>query len=728
MTDIDEDKLKNLAEIYRFNLEKELGHKVPENKNVVSREYTEFKRFFMPKHLTIYEKLCNWSEKLLQIKPDKKYEQKLAEAIKISHLNTTPAGTTSFSYLLPILIVVFGSLISYALFNDMFFVFFFLLTGVLILNPLSKMPEFFANQWRMKASNQMVLCIFYVVTYMRHTSNLENAIEFASEHLLPPLSLDLKKVLWDAETEEYSSVKESLDAYLNTWKKWNMEFIEAFHLIEGSLYEGNEARRLGSLDKSLDVILSETYEKMLHYAHNLQSPITMLHMLGVILPILGLVILPLVVAFMEEVKWYHISAFYNIALPVSVYFLAKGILSKRPTGYGQTDLSEDPQFKKYRNILIHIGKSEIKINPIIISFIIGSILIFIGSLPLLWGIMGLEDIPIFKGESFENEKSPCGYEYCLMEYRENETTGEKSGPFSLVASVLSLGVTAGVGISIGLFYKLRSKNVMKIRERAKKLEIEFAGALFQLGNRLGDGLPAEIAFGKVANIMEGTISGSFFQLVSMNITKLGMGVKAAIFDPTHGALRVFPSNIIESSMKVLSESIKKGPLIAAQALTNVSRYIKEIHRVNERLKDLMADIISSMTAQIKFITPAIAGIVIGITSMISNILGKLGTQIKDITSQGGAQASSSSFLTGISSSGGIPPFHFQIIVGLYVVQITYILTIMANGIENGSDKLNEKSELGKNLFNSTILYCIISAVVMILFNLISSSILQGINS
>ena len=62
-------------------------------------------------------------------------------------------------------------------------------------------------------------------------------------------------------------------------------------------------------------MLDETYEKMLHYAHNLKGPITTLHMMGVILPILGLVILPLVVSFMSEVKWYHLFMLYNVALP-----------------------------------------------------------------------------------------------------------------------------------------------------------------------------------------------------------------------------------------------------------------------------------------------------------------------------------------------------------------------------------------------------------------------------
>jgi len=197
-------------------------------------------------------------------------------------------------------------------------------------------------------------------------------------------------------------------------------------------------------------------------------------------------------------------------------------------------------------------------------------------------------------------------------------------------------------------------------------------------------------------------------------------VQTAIFDPLHGALVKFPSNLIESSMKVLTQSLKKGPLIAAQALTNVSRYIKEIHKVNERLKDLMADIISSMVSQIKFLTPAIAGIVIGITSMVGTILGKLGQQLGQLTSEGTEGANIG--LVGLFGEG-IPTYHFQIIVGIYVVQITYILTVLANGIENGSDTLMEKYQLGQNLTKSTILYCIISLIVMILFNVLASTIL-----
>jgi hypothetical protein len=703
--------MKDIYEKYKERIEKELGSKVEKKEDkVVTREYKQFKAEFMPTHLSLYEKLCNQCEKIVKIKPDKKKEDILRDSIKVCHLNMTPSGVASFAILIPLLVIVFGSLSFYMFFNSMFFVAFFLFIGISLVMPLGKLPIYLANSWRLKASNQMVLCIFYVVTYMRHTSNLELAIEFAAEHLAPPISLDLKKVLWDVETEKYESVQESLTSYLQSWKRVNQEFIEAFHLIESSLYESSEDRRLSSLDKSLDGILNETYEKMLHYAHNLKSPITMLHMLGVILPILSLVILPLAISFMEEVKWFHLAAIYNIALPFAVYYLGKGILSTRPTGYGDVDISEsNPELKKYKYILIKIGKAELKISPLYLSVLVAVVLGLIGLSPVIIHTLNpYFDIPI--GEI--DETSLCGAAYCLLGYDD-----DGKGPFGLGASILSLSLIMAFGAGLGLYYKLRSKNVIVIRNNAKNLEKEFANALFQLGNRLGNGIPAEMAVGRVAESMEGTASGSFFQIVSQNIRRIGMSVQQAIFDPQHGALVYFPSNMIESSMKVLIESIKKGPRIAAEALMNVSRYIKEIHKVNERLKDLMADIISSMTSQIKFLTPVIAGIVVGITSMISTIIIKLTKQI--------AGAGAETGLTGLAPifQTGLPTFYFQIIVGIYVVQIVYILTVTANGIENGSDKLAERFNLGKNLIRSTVLYCFVAFAIMLIFNSIAGRII-----
>jgi len=454
-------------------------------------------------------------------------------------------------------------------------------------------------------------------------------------------------------------------------------------------------------------------------------------MLGVILPILGLVILPLVVSFMGSgnpfIMAIYVSMIYNVSLPIGVFYLGKVILSKRPAGYGAADISKKEGIKKFRNVNIPIGKKlSISINPLFFSLTILFVLMVIGFSPIILHGIGMQDIDLIPGGNLkllDYVCPPCqegaGAGTCGPDCNEEN----KLGPFGLGASVLSLVVIAGLGLPIGLYYKLRSSNVIKIRQKTKQLEDEFSSALFQLGNRLGDGLPAEIAFSKVAQTMQGTTSGDFFNLTEKNITKLGMGLHQAIFDSKVGAIASFPSKVIESSMKVLIESIKKGPRIAAQALLSMSRYIKEIHRVEERLKDLMGDIISSMKAQIKFLTPAISGIVIGITSMISLILIKLSSCLEGF-SGGGATMGGYGEMMSIFGVG-IPTFHFQIVVGIYIIQIVYILTILSNGIENGADKLGERYALGKNMTNSTLLYCFIAGTVMILFNLFAQMIMGG---
>jgi len=218
--------------------------------------------------------------------------------------------------------------------------------------------------------------------------------------------------------------------------------------------------------------------------------------------------------------------------------------------------------------------------------------------------------------------------------------------------------------------------LIKTRESTKILEEEFTNSLFQLGNRLGDGIPAEIAFGKVAESTRGQKTEGFFSLVNQNIQQFGMSVEKAIFDRKRGAIVYYPSTLISTSMKVLVEAVKKGLKVAAQSLMSISEYIKNIQKINQRMRDLLAEIVSDMRSNMTFLAPLLAGIVVGLSSMITTILSKL-QELQAVA--GGEQA-----VTGLGNIAQItsifnvqemiPPYFLQATVGLYLIEITFILT------------------------------------------------------
>ena len=729
-------ELQSLQERYTSRMKQEMENPSPEKQGskTSTSDYLSFKKSLQPTTLSLYEEACNQAEEIIPVAPEDEKIPEIQEALRIGHLNVSPTGTMSFALLVTLGIILLGviaGIILPTLFGSgpsLFVLIFTLVMAGSAIFPLMNLPFLIANSWRMKASNQMVMAVFYVVTFMRHTPNLELAIQFAGDHLGPPLNLDFRKVLWNVETGQYSSITESLDDYLETWRDHSPEFIEAMHLIESSLFESSESRRQDALDKSLDVILDETYEKMLHFSHGLKEPINMLNMLGIVLPVLGLIILPMVTSFMQGSRWWHIMMIYNIFLPIVVYYMGTNILSNRPTGYGGVDVNSIQAEDEDGETSFKVSKEKPK-KPIFTPFFIGMLVLgiglFIGLLPvLLYYIAPGFDVwytttGVGLSSAFDPGVQPLA---SLLGY--TTTDGVTRGPYGLGSTLLSVFIPIGIGLSIGLVKKMRSSKLIKIREETSELEGEFGSALFQLGNRLGDGVPAELAFSSVAKTMKDTKSGEFFNFVSANISRKGMSVNDAIFDSEQGALRKFPSTLIESSMKVFIQSVKKGPMVASQALLGVARYIKGMHKVDERLQDLLADVLGGMKTQANMLTPGISGVVVGITSLINQLLSALSANMESFADGGGGMNVGS--ISGILGSAGVPSYYFQAVVGIYVVQITYILSIMINGIQNGSDETYEMHLIGKNMIMSVLIYTVIAVGFTIGFSFISFNVIENI--
>ncbi len=720
----DKPTTEDILKKYGAKIESQMGSFDSSGKDY-SSSYRRFREAMTPS-FSRYERWCKSLGNLFKIKVGEKEKKVIERNVEIAHLDLTASEVVVFSTVVLFLTMIGGLLFFMGLWFltgafSFMLLFLTIILSIFLFFYAYKTPNRLAIQWRLKASSQMVPAILYIVIYMKHTSNFEKAVEFASQHLKEPLSLDFRKIFWNVEVGKFSKIKDSVDDYLKGWKDYSLEFVEAFHLIESSLYEPSEQRRVQILEKALQVILDGVYDKMLKYTHDVKSPLTNVYMLGIVLPTLALAILPLASTMLQGAfKWWHVMILFNIIVPFLVLFLTQNVTMQRPGGYGETSLLEkNPMYPKY--------KSK---KPYLYAFLIVFPLILMGLLPLFWAytplpsVLGMQKDYTFSevGLGFLGDSGVFG----ILTQNGSVVAGP-NGPLSLF---LSLFFPIGIGFFFVIAYRMKTSQLIKSREEYKEVEKEFTSSLFQLGNRIGDGLPAEVAFSRVAESTKGTSTEGFFNVVNGNIQRLGMSLEEALFNKRRGAVIFYPSDLVATSMRILVESVKKGLKVAARSLMSISEYVKNIKKINARLNDLLADIISDMKSNMSFLAPLLAGIVVGLAGMITTILGSLNVLFESGMGEG---------VEGIGGAGGlegilgifditqmIPTYFLQIVIGVYLVEIVFILTSTLVTIKSGRDLLQTTSETGKNLKSTLLLYFIVALVAIVGLTLVAGVALSGL--
>jgi len=704
---LDKNTLKNLSKSESFG-----------NQDLTSIDYEKFRLETLPNSITTYEKFCNFSEKMVGLKSDPKSEENIKKNLFIAHLNCNPNGVISASVLVSLSIVMLGFIILFTLSSTIGIG--LILIGLGSYFAMQKIPSMLARRMKTKANDQVIIAIFYMVAFMRFNSNFELAVSFAANYLNSPLSLDFKRILWELDNSKYPTIKAAFDNYLEGWREENLEFLEAVYLIESSLYESEEFRRISLLDKSLDTILQGNYEKMLHFAQELRNKISAFNMIGIVLPILGLIILPLAASFGDpKSTWEIVFLLYDILIPVAVLYFGFVILFNRPTSVNSigtpTNLKD---FHSMQKVEIKISKTKtINVSAKIPSIIIFAIFFLIGISPLLFHSTGFDKILNERLGFIFSTSSPFGtfQEYKIID----KGIAYEYGPYGLYPGLFSLFIPLSFAFGIGYYLRNRYKKLIHLRDATKKLEREFPSATFQLGNRINEGISSELAFGAVAETMKGTEAGTFFSKIDSNIKFNGMSVEAAIFNRDKGAIIRYPSDLIVSSMKIFVRASEQGPDITAKTLIDLSKYLSEIHMSNERMNDLLTESLSSMKSQASFLAPIISGVVISIVSLVTLIMGSLTKATQDLGDVGGQ---------GIQNFLGdsIPTYLFQGVVGIYIVMLISILIYMVTNLENGDDSILTKFEIGDKIIKGLTKYSIVVFIGIVGFSIVGSQILGSI--
>ncbi len=515
-----------------------------------------------------------------------------------------------------------------------------------------------------------------MVVSMRVTPNLEQALRFSAANVSGPLAWDMRKLLWDIEMGGYYSASQAITDYIAKWKSENEEFSEALRLIRDSRTHTPEKAEI-ILDEALDVILNGTKTRMKHYAQELTLPVSVIHMMGIVLPILGSIMAPMAAVFLADIarpEYFFIG--YDVILPIFIIWFINSILKKRPTTFSQVDTSAHPELPPPGSFMMKFGNKKVSLPAmpfsliIAVAFILPALVFFSANPELLLSAKGQHDI------------------------------------FSMTMSMM---IIMGIAFGISSYFILSNFQRIRIQDDVLKTESEFELALFQLGNRISGGTPVELALEKsIEDVKDLSIAG-LFSITLRNIRNLGMTFREALLNEKWGAIRFYPSNLIRNIMYMVVDIAKKGVKYAAEGMLTVSKYLRNIRETQEYIRDLLQESVSSMKFQAYMLTPMITGLIVSMAQVIIKVLSILGERLQSLSVGSNLPMNiSGGILTGSGTTETVSPEMFQLIIGIYLIEIIIILAIFMTKISQGENKVYQWYSAGKMLLVAVTMYFLIA--------------------
>ena len=632
----------------------------------IPQDYREFLHDVRNKPLSIYERAAALAEKL-NLRPSKDSFAAIDENIKAAYMSATPTGILSLAFV----IFIFGvllSAVSFAMGLGSGFVFTIIFLTAIAAYLAYDRPSYKARAVLAKMQSDSILAVLYMIIYMRSSPNLEGGLRFAAENLSGPLAWDLKKLMWSIEIGTYKNASQAIEAYIERWKNKSPEFAESLNLLRGSAV--NPERREQLFSETIDIILNGTREHAKHFVSELRMPIMLIHAMGVILPVMGLILFPIVMIFMSNsVKPIFLFIGYDIVLPIALWLLIDYILRGKPTTFSQPDISlvkGVPPFGKFQ-----LGEKLIPILPI--ALLAGFFVAGIGAYLAFFPAAGA-----------------C-------------STMESSANASLL-------IVAGIAFGIYLYCKMDSMQKIKIRSDIDRIESEFSVGLFQLGNEISSGAPLELAVERASYNLRGMKIQELFTIASGNMRRFGFTFEQALYDKESGAIWYYPSRLIRSIMSALIQSSKKGMAVASDAMVTISKYLKGIHDTREDVDEILGETTTSMRFLGTFLTPLVAGVTITMAVVILQILVVMGTQLQALSSTGspgGLNGLQSTLTLPWAGNGGAPPIgagEFQLIVGLYMIETVILLSMFVNRVEFGEDAIGLRAIIASTILMALFIY------------------------
>jgi hypothetical protein len=688
----------------------------------VSKQYQRYLESEKEEPDTFYERLA-W--KFSSLKPfdlrDMPFPTSLVdsldESIDESRLDVTTEDIGSL-LLIPLLFLIPVALISFLLVPQG-------IALILATTPLLwsywviSYPSFKATVVKIRFSDEALRVILHMALRLERNPNLERAVRASVDYTEGPLSTDLAKIMWDTEIQKRSNIRKAISDRMQVWSEFSPDFVESLELLLDSVAATNDERRR-IIDKSQQKMIESVKTKMQQFARNLSSPVKIVNMAGIVLPLMGLIMFPLISIFLSEgqgigMVTIYLAFGYTVILPMFLFFLIKRLISKRPGAYSHPPLKNVPNLPPKDKITFTVNEQKyqlpLKKTAILVGFII-----------MIPGILYFADLfyNMITLSTAVNPESGIPTSESYTEFINQQYKVENAVPNIITAMTVFWGAVAG----LITYFLGRSYGRKKTRERIEEIENGLELGLTEMENAFSKGKPAERVVYDVINKYDEVDKKehplrSFFAQILNLIQQQGFKFRKAVFDEKQGAINYYPSDLLRNSLRVVTSSISKGPKKTAEAIRSVNKYISNKRETEEVINRLLDETVTQLKIQAKYISPIITAMAASVATVIVQVLYGISQQLEALEEQlsVGGQTVSSGLTENIAIiqniDSAVPPTVLLLIVSTYCIEVSIILAYFSNGIENGFDPINRDIQISKNLIYSCLIFSIITLVAAV---------------
>ncbi len=515
------------------------------------------------------------------------------------------------------------------------------------------------SQGVMLIREEMLQALLELTNHVSLNTSIEAALVYSSENLKGILGIQLRGIRELVETKQIMTISDAFEKYIPIWLKISPDFVKGINLIQTAANAPKEERD-SILQEVIETIITSQHDSGKRLTEKLANQTKSLISIGVILPMMSLILLPLVTIFMPQMANTSLLLFvYVVLFPTILFFMAMNFATNR-VQVNTIDIESSPFYKEMPKKFYYIC--------IAIAIIFN-----------LFSVAHIMTIDL---------QNAVEREYGIVAI------------FTIWFGLL------GIFLAVEIFTYFYYKRNEKLWQEMSEIERDIPNLLQIISSYLSLNRSMESIFADIISDYKqhGFEKHPVVKIIS-RINEALYNTKKPLSEIADKLLpSIAPSKRMNQLLKRLIIFSEVDSKSAAKSAKMIRAQTISIYKLDDYIQTLLSETISIVNLTVTMLAPLLATAATIMAAAIVMSLEFIKQRISGIMESLGGVAMELQF---VEINQIIPPSMLELIVGLFFIETTIILSLFLANIKSGTDKHLIAKTIQENLLIAFIIYSVL---------------------